>query len=88
MKHPSKLLKISSMIVMSATNVGMYIISAAVIFNCMYMEIIEKVNPALVAPSFFVGLICLAASILYSRFIFWAFKEFVTPAKSQKKEER
>ena len=79
MKHFSKRLALVSIVVQAITNVAGYGLAIFLILDSMYMEIIQKIAPVLVAPTFFAGLIALAAMALYTRFIVWSAREYVRP---------
>ena len=79
MKHFSKRLALFSIVIQTITNLAGYALAGFLIIDSIYMECIQKVAPVLVAPTFFVGLIALAAMALYSKFIIWSAREYVAP---------
>lgn len=79
MKRFSKRLALVSIVIQAITNIAGYALAIFLVLDSMYMEIIQKIAPVQVAPVFIVGMIALAAMILYSRFIIWSAREYVCP---------
>ena len=79
-----KKIAIFSIAVQGLTNIAGYTLAIFLILDSIYMETIQKIAPAQVAPVFFVGAIALAAMGLYTRFIIWSAREYVRPMMNKR----
>jgi hypothetical protein len=84
MKRFGKKIALFSIVIQTITNLAGYVLAIFLIGDSMYMEIIQKVAPAQVAPVFIVGMIALVAMGLYTRFIIWSAKDFVVPMMNKR----